>query len=115
MLREVWNSVRGLLKLATLWGLAVAMLYIRMNIEAHLEAEEQPGGLYLALSDEVQRAFHILMGVGFLVAVRTILLPKVSISDAIFARGHWQETGEQPVRAALILGWFIALAAFVVT
>ena len=53
-------------------------------------------------------------GVLFFMLVQWGLFPFFSLRDVVFGVGRYHKKGEDPIRAALILGWFIVLAAVLV-
>lgn len=78
-----------------------------------------------ALGEDVTEVGHMLRtaklnwinaagGVLFFMLVQWGLFPFFSLRDVVFGVGRYDKSGEDSIRAALILGWFLSLAAVLV-
>ena len=60
------------------------------------------------------KALTLTAAVLFFGLLETVFLPFLNIREVMFGAGPWAATGEDGVRAAVILGWFLVFAAVIV-
>ena len=61
----------------------------------------------------VGKLLTLIVAVLFFGLLDRIFLPWLHISDVIFGTGQWEKTGEDGVRSAVVVGWFLVFAAVI--
>ncbi len=102
------------------WGLALlALAGVAMIAAASaLLSTTTPLGPGLTETGVVLQALGgklvtLTLAVLFFAALDRVFLPFLKIEDVMFGRGPWATAGEDRVRAAVILGWFLVFAAVI--
>ena len=76
---------------------------------------ESPSVWGLTLHGQGEWLMDISLALLVFALLDLILFPRINISDVIWGEGEWKKTGEDMIRAAVILAYFGSLAAVILS
>ena len=97
--------------------LAVSLVLVEIgsNLLEEASALEAPSVWGLTLHGQGEWLFDVSMALLVFALLDVVLFPKINIVEVIFGTGEWSKTGEDTIRAAVILSYFGILAAVILS